>query len=372
MQMDNDQNKDQVEQRVSNNESPSDVPRYYNIDETKPKKKSHLKTALIVIGAILVGVVLLGVACTQMTTSLLGSLENLGGASSYEEEVILPSDDFIAQIYVEGTIQSYNQDSFGFANGYQHQWTLDLIDDLIESDNNKGLVIWVDSPGGTIYESDELYLAILKYKEESQRPVYAVMGDMAASGGYYISAPADKITANRNTWTGSIGVTLGTFIDVSGLLENYGVKTTTITSGRNKAMGSEFETMTEEQKQIFKGLIEESYLQFVNIIATNRDLSKEQVIDLADGRIYTASQAINLGLVDEIGTLKEAIEDLQETYGLEECIVEDFYYVQNSWLSGILGSMAKAIYKGNNGDLAILEKLMESNKELKPMYIFEQ
>jgi protease-4 len=347
-------------------------PRYYNIDQDKPKKKNHLKTALIVIGGILVGVVLLGVACTQMTTSILGSLETLGGAASYEEEVILPSDDFIAQIYVEGTIQSYNQDSFGFAYGYQHQWTLDLIDDLIESDNNKGLVIWVDSPGGTIYESDELYLAILKYKEESQRPVYAVMGDMAASGGYYISAPADKIIANRNTWTGSIGVTLGTFIDVSGLLENYGVKTTTITSGRNKAMGSEFETMTEEQKQIFKGLIEESYLQFVDIIATNRSLSKAQVIDLADGRVYTASQAISLGLVDEIGTLDEAIEDLQETYGLEDSTVEDFYYVQTSWLSGILGSMAKAISKGNNGDLAILEKLMESNKELKPMYIFQQ
>ncbi|MDX9888823.1 MAG: signal peptide peptidase SppA, partial [Anaerovoracaceae bacterium] len=367
-----DQNKDQGEEEIIEKQRGAAGPRYYNIDQVNTKKKSHLKTALIVIAAILVGVVLLGVACTQMTTSLLGSLENLGGTAYYEEDVILPSDDFIAQIYVEGTIQSYNQDSFGFAYGYQHQWTLDLIDDLIESDNNKGLVIWVDSPGGTIYESDELYLAIVKYKEESQRPVYAVMGDMAASGGYYISAPADKIIANRNTWTGSIGVTLGTFIDISGLLENYGVKTTTITSGKFKAMGSEFEPMTEEKKQIFKGLIEESYLQFVDIIATHRGLSKAQVIDLADGRVYTASQAINLSLVDEIGTLDEAIEDLQETYSLEDCNVEDFYYVQSSWLSGILGSMAKAITKGQSGDLAVLEKLMKSNKELKPMYIFQQ
>ncbi len=370
--MDKDQRNEQEEQGISNNEADGGGPRYYNIDETKPKKKSHLKTALIVIGAILVGVVLLGVACTQMANSLMGSLENMGSPVPYEESVVLPSDDFIAKISVEGTIQAYNQDTFGFAYGYQHQWTLDLIDDLIDSDNNKGLVIWVDTPGGTIYESDELYLAILKYKEETERPVYAVMGDMAASGGYYISAPADKIIANRNTWTGSIGVTLGTFIDVSELLENYGVKTTTITSGKYKAMGSEFEPMTEEKKQIFEGLIEESYLQFVDIVATNRGLNKEKVIELADGRIYTANQAIDLGLVDEIGSFDYAVEDLRETYGLEDCSIEDFYYTQTSWFSGIFGSLAKAITKGQSGDLAILEKLMESNKELKPMYLLEQ
>ncbi len=370
--MDNDQRIEEGKQGFPNKEIEGHGPRYYNLDESKPRKKSHLKTSLIIIAAILVGVVLLGVACTQMTSNLLGSIESIGGISSYDEEVILPGDDFIAKISVEGTIQSYNQDSFGLTYGYQHQWTLDLIDSLIESDNNKGLIIWVDSPGGTIYESDELYLALLKYKEETKRPVYAVMGNMAASGGYYISAPADKIIANRNTWTGSIGVTLGTFIDVSELLDNFGINTTTITSGENKAMGSEFEPMTEEQKQIFKSLINESYLQFVDIVASNRELSNEEVILLADGRIYTAKQALQLGLIDKIGTLDEAIGDFQKTYGLEGCDVEDFYHVQNSWFSGIFGRMAEIIAKGQLGDLAILEKIMESNKELKPMYIFEQ
>lgn len=218
--MDNEEKNDQVQKTDYHKDQEAEGPRYYNLNETTPKKKNHLKTAMIIIGAILIGIVLLGVSCTKMATSILGSFETIGGYSSYNEEVIIPTDEFIAQISVEGTIQSYNQDAFGFAYGYQHQWTLDLIDDLIESDNNKGLIVWVDSPGGTIYDSDELYLAILKYKEETQRPVYAVMGSMAASGGYYISAPADKIIANRNTWTGSIGVTLGTFIDVSDLLKN--------------------------------------------------------------------------------------------------------------------------------------------------------
>lgn len=370
--MDNDQKNEQEQQPISYKDAEGAGTTYYQVNETSPKKKKGLKVALIIFGAILLGVVLLGVACTQMATSLLGSLETIGGPLSYEEEVILPTDDFIAQIHVEGAIQAYNQDTFGLTYGYQHQWTLDLIDDLIESDNNKGLVIWVDSPGGTIYESDELYLAVLKYKEETKRPVYAVMGSMAASGGYYISAPADKIIANRNTWTGSIGVTLGTFIDVSQLLEKYGVKTTTITSGQNKAMGSEFDPMTEEQKLIFKGLIEESYIQFVDIVASNRGLSREKVIELADGRIYTAQQALELGLIDMVGTLDEGIIDLQENYGLEDCDVEDFYYVQNSWLSGIFGSVTKFIENGKAGDLAIIEKLMEANRGLRPMYLLEQ
>lgn len=110
------------------------------------------------------------------------------------------------------------------------------------------MILFVNSPGGGVYESDELYLKIKEYQEQTECPVYAVMGSMAASGGYYISAPADKIVANRNTWTGSIGVTIGTLYDISGLLEQYGVKTETITAGRNKAMGSSVEPMTEEQE----------------------------------------------------------------------------------------------------------------------------
>lgn len=370
--MDNDNKNQEDKQETLQGQPEGDGPRYYNLDQRKTKKKSGLKTALIIIAAILLVIVVLGVSCTQMANSVLGNLENIGGQTYYEEEMALPSDDFIAQISVEGTIQSSNQDNFGLTYGYQHQWTLNLIDNLIDNTNNKGLIIWVDSPGGTIYESDELYLAILKYKEKTERPVYAIMGSMAASGGYYISAPADKIIANRNTWTGSIGVTLGTFIDVSDLLEKYGVKTTTITSGRNKAMGSQFETMTEEQMQIFKNLIDESYLQFVDIVATNRQLSKSDVIELADGRIYTAKQALDLGLIDQISTLEEGIEDFKETYGLEYCDVEDFRYIQTSWLAGLLGEMSEVSFSIKSNDLVMLEKLMDSNEELKPMYIYEQ
>ena len=113
-------------------------------------------------------------------------------------------------------------------------------------------------------------MKLKEYKEKTKRPVYAYMGSMAASGGYYISAPADMIFANRNCWTGSIGVTIGTLYDLSGFLERHGIKAVTIASGRNKSMGSIVDPLTDEQRRIFQSLVDEAYDQFVNIVAEER------------------------------------------------------------------------------------------------------
>ena len=123
---------------------------------------------------------------------------------------------------------------------------------MIDDGENKGMILYLDTPGGSVLASDELYFKIKEYQKKTKRPVYASMQSMAASGGYYISAPCDKIIANRNCWTGSIGVTLGTMYDVSELLDKIGVKTNTITSGENKAMGSSVEKMSREQREIFQ------------------------------------------------------------------------------------------------------------------------
>ncbi|MEG2199902.1 MAG: S49 family peptidase, partial [Anaerovorax sp.] len=201
-------------------------------DTRDQKKKKRNKNIWIWLGIVL-AFICVGVFINQMM------------ADPQEKEKAGP---YIGVVSVEGEIGSGSVDTFGIPYGYQHQWTLNQIDEMMDDHKNKGMVVFIDSPGGGVYESDELYLKIKQYQTLTGRPVYAAMGSMAASGGYYIATPADKIYANRNTWTGSIGVTIGTLFDVSGLLEKYGIKTVTIAEGRNKAMGSSTHPLTKEQQ----------------------------------------------------------------------------------------------------------------------------
>ena len=317
---------------------------------------------VIIFAIIVLAILVLAVSCNNTIGKIFTA-----GTGSAAESGTLPQDPYIATLYVEGSIASGNVDYFGAALGYQHQWTLNQVDEMIEDDNNKALILFVDSPGGGVYESDELYLKIKDYKKETGRPVYAYFGSMAASGGYYISAPADQIIANRNCWTGSIGVTIGTLFDFSQLLEEYGIRTETITSGTNKAMGSNFDELTEEQRQIFQSLVDEAYLQFAGIVSEERDIPMEEVLKIADGRIYTASQALELGLVDEIAGFDEAVLKLQETYGLEDVQVVDVEYFQNTLFGSLLGSL----YTGSRSDmgqLSLLMELTEKSRELPISY----
>lgn len=280
-----------------------------------------------------------------------------------------PKGPYIGILSVEGTIASANTDSFGLPVGYQHDFTLDAIDDMINDNNNKGLILFVDSPGGGVYESDELYYKLKKYKEATGRPVYSYMGSMAASGGYYISAPANKILANRNTWTGSIGVAIGTLYDLSGLLEKYGVKSVNITSGKNKAMGSIVEPLTKEQQAIFQSLVDEAYEQFIGIVSEERNLDPDTTREIADGRIHTAKQALELGLIDGICSFDEAVSDMVETYDLHNCEIVDIYYVDTS-LFGTLFSKIKMPDLGSSDAHAILT-LIKNDVEFPISYICE-
>ena len=149
-----------------------------------------------------------------------------------------------------------------------------------------GILLRVDSPGGTVYESEELYRKLVAYKEETGRPVWTYMEHYAASGGYYISAPSDKIYANPNTTTGSIGVIMSGY-DMSGLYEKLGIRSVSITSGKNKDMSK----LTEEQIAIYQSSVDESFDRFVEIVADGRKMTEETVREIADGRTYTAKQA---------------------------------------------------------------------------------
>jgi len=317
--------------------------------------KSRMKRSLIIFGCIIAGIIVL---------ALIGN--SIKNAIWDEDQDISASGPYIATIYVEGTILAGQTDTFGLPIGYQHNWTLEKIDELTADPNNRALIIFVDSPGGGVYESDELYLKLKDYKEMTGRPVYSVMGSMAASGGYYISAAADKIVANRNTWTGSIGVTIGTLYDISALLEEYGVKTVTITAGSNKAMGSIVEPLTTEQQAIFQSLVDDAYEQFTGIVSEERGIDLNAVKKLADGRVYTAKQALELGLVDSIGTFDEALDEMTAEYKLQDCEVIDVVFEDDSLWSGFLSGVQVPDIRG--GDVSAIINTIEGESQFPISY----
>ncbi|MDD4565680.1 MAG: signal peptide peptidase SppA [Eubacteriales bacterium] len=332
--------------------------REYDIEEIEANKKNNKnrrKKSLIIFGCIIAGIVGLALIGSFVKGKIVGEGGEIPAKGPY-----------IATLYVKGTIADVQTDSFGIPIGYQHDWTLKMIDDISADSNNRGLILFVDSPGGGVYESDELYLKLKDYRENTGRPIYAVMGSMATSGGYYISAPADKIIANRNTWTGSLGVTIGTLYDISRFLEKYGINTVTITAGDNKAMGSMVDPLTEEQRAIFQSLVDDAYAQFINIISEERGIGLEEVRTLADGRIYTAKQALELQLIDDIGNIEYAVGNMKNTYKLQDCEVIDVVYKDNSLLGSLLGEVK--IPDMRSSDVTALLSIIEGDSKFPISY----
>ncbi len=183
----------------------------------------------------------------------------------------------------------------------------DVIEELKEHSKNrsvKAIVLRVDSPGGGVAPSQEIYEEILKIK--AKKKVVVSMGSVAASGGYYISAPADRIVANAGTLTGSIGVIME-IPNVSDLMEKIGVKTQVVKSGRHKDMASIFKSLSPEEKEILQTVLDDVHDQFIEAVSEARGMEYEAVRKLSDGRIFTGRMAKELGLVDELGNLEYAI-----------------------------------------------------------------
>jgi protease-4 len=183
----------------------------------------------------------------------------------------------------------------------------------------KAIIIRVDSPGGTVTGSAQIHEVI----QEIEKPVIVSMGAVAASGGYYVSAPADYIFARADTVTGSLGVIM-TIFNAKELVDEIGVDVITLTSGPNKNLGSSWEEMTPEHREILEGFIGESYEEFVSVVADGRGLDRDAVLGLADGRIFSGRQAVDNGLVDELGNRADAIQKAADMGGIsgEPRIVE--------------------------------------------------
>ncbi len=211
------------------------------------------------------------------------------------------------------------------------------IDRLANDPSVKALVIRVDSPGGSVGASQEIYRAIEKFKERG-KPVVVSMGNVAASGGYYISTPADIIYANPGTITGSIGVIIQ-YVGYKELLSKIGIKTEAIKTGKYKDTLSPFKDLTKEEKEYLKKLAVESYEQFIDAILKYRKdrITEEELRKVADGRVMTGLKARDIGLVDELGNIKDAVDKASELAGIVGKPRVFFVEEKKSFLKKLIG-----------------------------------
>lgn len=277
---------------------------YNTITNQAPRpqqKKTHGCLIALVIG---VAIAMLG-----SFIIIAGIIAFAGRFTEDQSPVYTGSDGFVGVLYIEGTIVSSQSTSIlGETDSYNQQFLMNTVASLANDPDNIGLLLYIDTPGGEVYATDELYLQLQRYKEVTGRPIYAYCAGMAASGGYYIAAGCDQILMNRNCITGSIGVAAGTSIDISGFLEEHGIKTTSIYVGKNKAMGSMYEEFTQEQVDIYMSILEETYDQFVGVVAEGRNMDTQDVTLLADGRIFSPKQALENGLIDGIMGYSDAVQ----------------------------------------------------------------
>jgi len=197
----------------------------------------------------------------------------------------------------------------------QSSGVIEELQQYLADDGVKAIILRVDSPGGGVGPSQEIYREIMRIKSSSKRKVVTSMGSVAASGGYYIASASDLIVANPGTITGSIGVIMQ-FSNFEELLKKIGVKGVVLKSGEHKDIGSPFREMTPEEKRIMQEVLDNVHQQFIQAVAEGRKLDRSKVAQIADGRILTGEQAKNLGLVDQLGNLQDTIDITAKLAGI--------------------------------------------------------
>ncbi len=240
----------------------------------------------------------------------------------YAEEGLFLSK--VAIIDVDGVIM--NGAPKGFMTEGEHPVSLlvEKLDAARKDRSVKAVVLRINSPGGTVTASEIMHEEILRFRK-SGKPVVTMMMDVAASGGYYIACASDEIIAYPSTVTGSIGV-IAQMIDLSGTMNKIGLSMNTIKSGPNKDAGSPFRPMSEPEHAIFQKLVDEYYNRFVDVVAKGRPkLTREQIVQLADGRVYTGAQAVEAGLVDRLGGLHDAVDAAKKRAHLDRCRVVSYH-----------------------------------------------
>ena len=259
-----------------------------------PKKKS--RSGMFFIGALS--------GCLLMLIGG-GLLAMLAFALEHDSGELSLSTHKVAIIPIEGEI-------------FDSRETLDALARYADNATVKAIVIRINSPGGAIAPSQEIYSAIRRTRRDSGKPIVASMDSVAASGGYYIAAGCDSIVANPGTITGSIGVVLQWF-DMEELVRWAKMKPETITSGPLKAAGSPYKELSEAERQYFQRIVLQLHSQFVRAIAEGRSgkISQAEVARIADGRVFTGEEAVALKLVDELGSIDDAVKAAAKLAGIK-------------------------------------------------------
>ena len=194
------------------------------------------------------------------------------------------------------------------------QYIVNQVKKFRQDKRIRGIILRIDSPGGAVGPSQEIYDEVLKTRE-SGKTIYASMGALAASGGYYIASAAEKIFANPGTLTGSIGVIMA-FSNAKGLMEKIGLQPEIVKAGEYKDIGSPARAMTQKERNLLQSVVTDVHQQFIEAVASGRDISVAEVTKIADGRILTGRQAYSLNLVDQMGGLQVSIDQLAHKVGI--------------------------------------------------------
>lgn len=232
---------------------------------------------------------------------------------SVQEKVTIGKGNNISLIELEGTI--------GGSSGLTTSEVISPkeVESLLteaKKDPSNALIISINSPGGSVEPTQEIYNSIERFKKETGKKVYVWMKEVCASGGYYLSCSADKIVAMPTTLTGSIGVIMN-LVNSEELLKKIGISLYTLKSGKYKDMGSISRSLTDEERKILQNIIDETYDQFLKVVSTSRDIPLNKLSELAQGQIFTGIKAKEIGLIDEVGDLEDTIALVKKDLNLK-------------------------------------------------------
>ena len=284
---------------------------------------------------------------------------DLLGREELEEITLIPGParGKILMIDVEGVISSAADAGLLSRERSAVSRIFERLDKAAADPAVKAVILRLDTPGGEVTASDIIYHEVLRFKERTGKPVVGLMMGVAASGGYYIAAACDVILAHPTTLTGSIGV-ISIFPNVEALMTKIGVKVDVIKSGVSKDSGTPFRAMTEAERDVFQRIIDEYYGSFLDAVSRNRKdrIAPEELRKIADGRVYTARQALDLKLIDDIGYFDDAFRKARALASLDAARLISYTYDPKTRTN---------IYAGQLGDVSPLDmKALESYRSI--------
>ena len=284
-----------------------------NMIKEEKKDKKFIIFSIFILISILIGII------TIFSREKKSNIATVKIGSNFTKTISTSAREGIAIIDLNGVISHEKRTSnLGIKMKSVTEALMDDFEYYMKDDNVKAIVLQVDSPGGALTSCEEALKYLKDLKEKYPKPIIASFRSMAASGGYYISMIADKIYANESTLTGSIGV-ISQFINLSGLMDKYGVKMYTVKSGRNKDSLSPFREPREDELEYWQNMTREFVEQFINVVEESRgDKIKGNRDEIFDGRVFSGKMALEIGLIDSIGTLQDAIKDAAKTGGIED------------------------------------------------------